>query len=102
MPLALAVAALAAGAAPPPHCALISPVAPDATAARRIAQAVLANVPHVRRPGYRLMVDAAPHDSGGWYAIEVPPNWRNMRGGGGLGMRIDRCTGAISELYYQR
>ena len=31
-----------------------------------------------------------------------PPAGMSIRGGGGLEMRIDKCTGAISEMHYSR
>jgi hypothetical protein len=108
--LALAAAAPPVAPAPPP-CHLIFPVAPDEAAARRIFAAVLDLRPHRRGPRYALKVAPDRDDPGKWLASQdLPPPRGKLRpgwiwvqaGGGGLGMRIDRCTGAISDLYYQR
>jgi hypothetical protein len=94
------------GSPAPRSCSLIRPVAPDEPSARRIAEAVLQNThasrfpPNSKRP-YVLKVVPAPHDPNGWAAFQDLGDI-NMRGSGGLGFRIDRCTGAISELFYQR
>jgi hypothetical protein len=104
------IAALLLAAAEPPACSLIWPVAPDEAAARRIAEAVIATRPFQSRQRYILRVTPADDDPGQWVAFETPPPLppdrhgvvHVQRGGGGLGMRIDRCTGAISRLFYQR
>jgi hypothetical protein len=106
----LLVAAAAAGA--PQPCGLIFPVAPDEAAARRIAKSTLAAGP-VRHPNrrYALKVRPDPEDPGRWIAYQSQPpprpdprpGWLTVQaGGGGLGMRIDRCTGAVSDMHYQR
>src|SRR4051812_37103328 len=104
----LAAAAFAAapaattGAAPP--CHLIFPVVPDEAAARRIFAAVLESRPRRRGPRYALEVSPDRDDPGKWLVVQslLPPRRKPPRGsiwiqagGGGLGMRIDRCTGAI-------
>jgi hypothetical protein len=105
------LALLLAAAPPPPACRLIFPVAPDAAAARRIAEAVIGGRP---RPRTRYVLEIRPDwddPSHYWRAFQsLPPPRRPpppgavylVAGGGGLGMRIDRCTGEISELFYQR
>jgi hypothetical protein len=113
----LLAALLAAGTPVPdaapamPHCRLIFPVAPDAAVARRIAEAVIAGRRHPRSR-YVLKVmpdrDDPAHYWRAYQSLPPPPRpappgsiWV-VAGGGGLGMRIDRCTGEVSELFYQR
>jgi hypothetical protein len=96
-------------AAPPP-CHLTYPVAPDLAAARRIALAVIASRPGHPRQRYVLRVMPDEDDPGQWLAFQSlpppPPDGPGyvwvQAGGGGVGMRIDRCTGAISRLHYSR
>lgn len=106
-------------AAAEPSCALIGPVAVDAPSARRIAQAIIRNFPvdqmvryaaQTGRP-YRLIVTRDPTDPAYWLIRQSPqpappPSHANdivlQFAGHGLSFRIDRCTGAISRLYYSR
>jgi hypothetical protein len=105
MPLPLLLAALVSQ---PPACA--SPVAPDEAAARRIAEAVISGRPRFGLNIFRVNVIPDPDHPGRWLAYQsvvpgVPPTGRatpSTRGGGGLAMRIDRCTGAVSDLHRQR
>lgn len=100
-------------------CSLIRPVAPDEPAARRIAEAVIANVPaspQVRdaaREGshYQLVVERDGDDPRLWVAFQRPPPPLGPRdsqtmvvqfAGHGLGFTIDSCTGAIGRMAYQR
>jgi hypothetical protein len=115
MPFTLLLA-LAAAAQPAPAaraCALIWPVAPDERAARRLAEAVIAADPHREGRNYGLRVRADEDNPGQWIAYQhlAEPRLRRPHrpgevivsaGGGGLEMRIDRCTGAISRLHYIR
>jgi hypothetical protein len=102
-----------------PGCSLIHPVAADEAAAQRIAKAVVSNVPAMQMARdaaaagqpYRLIVRADRGDPGKWLAFQMP---RERKGrdrpgyitlyfaGHGLGFKIDRCTGAISDMAYQR
>jgi hypothetical protein len=101
MPLTLLLA-LAAAAGPPsasrpcPH-----PVAPDERAARRIAERVIAARPGPPRRTYVLRVVPDRADPRLWVAFQVGPT-PGTRGGGGLEMRIDRCTGAVGRLHHSR
>jgi len=86
----------------------IGAVVPDANTARQIAVAVIAA--HQKRASSdQFMLKVEPDGDSSWSAYQyIPPvTGRNgeiivTNGGGGLSMKIDRCTGAISELYYQR
>ncbi|HEX5184373.1 MAG TPA: hypothetical protein VFW19_14645 [Allosphingosinicella sp.] len=60
---------------------------------------------------YVLSVAPAEDDPGAWEVIqELPRTHRRLRpgevevsaGGGGLGFRIDRCTGATSRMFFAR
>ena len=110
MLLALILAAVAPGQSG--SCGGSTPVAGDRAAARTIAEATIRSRPAMRpvaaaaaagRP-YRLVVEADRDDAGQWSAFQVPPRSgpRSQRGGGGLEFRIDRCTGAISQMHYSR
>jgi hypothetical protein len=114
MALALLIAIATAQPAPPPRsCALIYPIVPDERAARRIAEAVIAADPHPERGNYELRVRMDEDNPGQWIAYQHLPEPRLRRplrpgevivtsGGGGVEMRIDRCTGAITRLHYIR
>ena len=108
-----------ASESPPIACELIRPVAPDEAAARRVAEAVIRNVPPSRlarrareagRP-YELVIEAARDEPGQWIAFERPqrditPPQEGVVvlhfAGHGLEFRIDRCTGAISRMHFSR
>jgi hypothetical protein len=104
------LAALLAAASPAPACRLIFPVAPDAAAARRIAEAVIAGRRHPRSRYVLKVMPDRDDPAHYWRAYQSLPPPRPappgsiwvIAGGGGLGMRIDRCTGEVSELFYLR
>ena len=115
MPVSLLVILAAAAQTPPPSraCGLIWPVAPDAQAAQRIAEAVIAADPHPSGANYFLEVLPDQADPAKWRAFQIQPHRRPIRPlppgsvlpsrtSGGIEMRIDRCTGAISGLHYTR
>ncbi len=86
----------------------ISAAVPDATTARLIALAVIAA--H-QKPNFsaRYVLKVGPDGTKGWIAFqEIPPvaklngDMLVTPGGGGIGMHIDRCSGAISQLHYQK
>ncbi len=97
-------------------CNLIRPVAPDLASARRIAEVVLRNAhapvhPYSKHRPYVLKVAAAQDDPNAWAAFQDLPAFhphlrrgemRVTAGGGGLSFLIDRCTGAVSHMYYSR
>ena len=70
---------------------------------------MIAARPHRSRRRYLLHVAPAPDDAAKWQAFEsLPPPERASgpgwvyvsSGGGGVAMRIDRCTGEVSGLAY--
>lgn len=80
-----------------------SPVALDQDSARRIAEREIAARP---RPGRFVLHVEVDRDVTRWRAWQSvaprPGERRTMRGGGGISMTIDRCTGAVGNLHYQR
>jgi hypothetical protein len=74
------------------------PVVPTPDIARAIFSAI-AKGRSVRSPmaGYKL----ATEDNGASWLVYQMPDDTNIRGGG-LMMRINKCTGAISEIHYMR
>jgi len=92
-----------------PSCAaVLGEAVPRAEVARKIAEAVIGarQRPEVRMR-YNLRVETEP---GVWLAYQslrssvqrVHNGFIVTYGGGGIAMRIDRCTGEISEMHYQR
>lgn len=89
----------------------LGPVVPNAKTAKAIAVAVIAarqSTDHAKK--YRLYVESDEERPGGWivfqslpFARSGDPNYINViTGGGGITMRIDRCSGEVSDMYYQR
>ena len=76
-------------------------VADDAASARRIAERTIAALPP-RRRRYVLRIERIGFGYTAWRAYETPEIMTGTRGGGGVAMDIDRCTGAVSNLHYQR
>lgn len=114
-PIALCVAGLLLSATSQPEakdCQLVlGEAVPNAETAKQIANAVIANrqSPQVRAK-YRLNVEPDEEQPDGWIVFQSlhhrlsndPNTTKATRGGGGIGMRIDRCTGEISNMYFQR
>ncbi len=101
MPLTLLPLALAAVQVP----ACARPAAPDEAAARRIAAREIAARPRAGRDRFVLHVEPDPRQPGRWLAYQSPvpvPGRGTTRGGGGIEMTIDRCTGAVGNLHYSR
>ena len=92
---------LAALSGPAGSCGANRPAAPDAAAARRIAETTIRHAGAATRP-YRLLVEPDRDDARLWVAFQVPRGARSGRGGGGLEFRIDRCTGAVSRMHRAR
>jgi len=86
----------------------VGELVPSAQVARELAEAIIRNrqTPE-QRSRYVLHIE---QDGNGWIAFQALPDRAATAsgdtvitaGGGGLGMRIDRCNGAISEIHYQR
>ncbi len=82
---------------------------PDAATASAIASAV-ASARRSSPEKYQLVVKPDPSRPGSWWAAQTLPQPRSSKpgevvvrsGGGGLEMRIDGCTGAISDMRYSR
>jgi hypothetical protein len=91
------------------ECGLaLGPAVPDATTARAIASAVIAarQKPQVSMR-YNLKIER--DGSKGWIAYQAKPPERQpdgdtvlTAGGGGIEMHVNRCSGEISKLYYQK
>lgn len=112
-PLALVLlACLGASPNDKPECAMpTGPVIPDEKTARAVAKAIISAQPTSERlRKYRLNISGGGLTEGAWFAYQGPENKPKIThkeisvvmGGGGLTMRIDRCTGAISDLHYVR
>jgi len=92
---------------PPPVCphqdGLIGrPVVPTAEVARGIFAAVAKPLQSEQAASEYVLTIA--DEGAAWAVYQALPDRPGMiiTGGGGLEMRIDKCTGAISEMHYQR
>ncbi len=78
----------------------VVPTAKDAKAIFSIVSSAIA--PRRAKSQYALLSE----DEGRTWllaeALSSPPDGSVQRGGGGLTMRIDKCTGAISDMHYSR
>lgn len=86
-----------------PSCVhLWDPAVPDANTARKIADAVISarQKPEQLR-GYRLNVEPDGDNPGSWHVWQSP-HGQAISGGGGISLRINRCTAAVSDFHYQR
>lgn len=99
------LAATLLGSAAPITCNLPFQVAKDEAAARAIAQAVIASAPG--GPGefapYTLKLSFV-EERQSWRVFQSPEPRNGVRflGGGGLGMEIAACNGAVSDVHRQR
>jgi hypothetical protein len=84
------------------HCG--RPAAPDEASARRLARIMIVNRNRTGRPlpPYDLRIERDPEDAGQWVAHQIPRASGSQLGGGGMSFRIDRCTGRITRITYQR
>ena len=114
----LVVAALGFGVAPlsleaaPTRCSVtVGELVPTAEVARGVAEAVISGRQSPeKRAGYVLHVARDERDPSKWAVWQglhqPPPNADGSvtiaLGGGGLSMRIDRCTGKIGRVRYVR
>ena len=86
-----------------PRCA--RPAAPTEADARRLAQIMIVNRNRTGRPlpPYDLRIEPDPEDAGEWIAYQIPRAATGAQvGGGGMSFRINRCTGQITRIAYQR
>ena len=92
--LLLINAALGGGA----NC--VHPAAPTEAAARRIALILIRNHNRTGRPlpPYDLSIAPDPEDAAQWLAQKTIRGQR----GGGMNFRINRCTGQITRITYDR
>lgn len=75
---------------------------PNANTARKIATAVIsARQAPEQLNRYRLVIEPDGEMTGYWRAWQMPIN-SSGTGGGGISLRIDRCTAAVSGFHYQR
>lgn len=76
------------------------PAAPTEADARRIALTIIRNYNRTGQPlpPYDVRIERDPDDGGQWIA------WKTLRGqrGGGMNFRIDRCTGQVTRIAYDR
>jgi hypothetical protein len=81
------------------------PAAPNAASARRLALIMIRNRNRTGRPlpPYDLRIEPDPEDAGQWLAWQTPRGASaSQPGGGGMSFRINRCTGQITRITYQR
>lgn len=82
------------------------PLVPTEKVARGVAEAVISGrMSSERMAEYVLNVEQDEHDPDKWAVWQgVPPNPDGTitGGGGGMQMRIDKCSGKISNAHYQR
>jgi len=76
------------------------PAAPTEAEARRIALILVRNFNRTGRPlpPYDLSITPDPEDGGQWLAQKTIRGQR----GGGMHFRIDRCTGQVTNITYDR
>ena len=105
---ALLIVPICANAADRKCDTAVGAAVPNAATARAIALAVI-HAHQKAEVSKRYVLTVGPDGSTGWIAFQSIPPVRKpnggfilTEGGGGLGMHIDRCSGAISELYYQK
>jgi hypothetical protein len=83
----------------------IGVVVPTETVAREIAEAVIrGRMRSEDISSYQLRVRPDFEDPNNlWVAYQIDPRAQSsMRGGGGLQMTIDRCSGQVIQLSYSR
>lgn len=100
-----------ANAAPRECYSPLGAAVPDVATAKAIAMAVIsARQTSSISKKYRLSVELDTEQEGSWMVSQGVPQPRNrdsktiviMTGGGGMQMRIDRCTGEITDMHYAR
>ena len=105
---ALQIVTAAPGASgPPPVChyqdgLIDGPVVPTAEVARGIFSAVAKPLQSDKDASRYVLTIVDAGTAWGIYQVLPTPTDGSIHGGGGLQMRIDKCTGAISEMHYSR
>ena len=87
----------------------VGELVPSAEVARDIAEAIFRSRQSPEQRS-RYVVHVEQDDRKGWVVYQALPNTPPdangnitvTAGGGGLGIRIDRCNGAMSNVFYQR
>lgn len=110
MILGLILAASAATAGHQPKCDIrVGELVPNAQVARELAEAIIRSRQTAEQRS-RYVLHVEQDGTTGWVVFQSLPDSRTdangnltiTAGGGGLGMRIDRCNGAMGRVYYQR
>lgn len=88
---------------------VVGELVPNAHVARELADVIIRGrqTPEERS---RYVLHVEPDGETGWFVFQGLPNGSPdakgnvtvTAGGRGLGMRIDRCNGEMSNVYYQR
>ena len=87
----------------------VGELVPNAHVARELAEAVIRSRQTAEQRS-RYVLHVEPDGDAGWVVFQSLPasapdaggNVTVNAGGGGLGMRINRCNGKMSRVYYQR
>ena len=97
-------ALLLLAAAPVDKAMCLRPAAPNEAAARRIAETIIRNRNRTGQPlpAYDLRIERDRDDPNQWIAWQRPRGSPAQLGGGGMSFRIDRCTGRVTGITYQR
>lgn len=110
MILGFVLAASAAVAGHQPKCDIrVGELVPSAQVARELAEAIIRSRQTAEQRS-RYVLHVEQDGTTGWAVFQSLPETRPdghgnitvTAGGGGLGMRIDRCNGAMSRVHYQR
>jgi hypothetical protein len=110
MILGLLLAVNVATARYPPKCDIrVGELVPNAQVARDLAEAIIRSRQTVQQRS-RYVVHVEKDGATGWIVFQSLPDAPAdangkitfTAGGGGLGMWIDRCNGAMSRVYFQR
>jgi hypothetical protein len=110
MILGLLLAASGATAQRPSKCDIrVGELVPNAEMARDLAEAIIRSRQTAQQRS-RYVVHVEKDGATGWIVFQSLPDagadatgkFTVTAGGGGLGIRIDRCNGAMSRVHYQR
>jgi hypothetical protein len=110
MILSFVLAASAATAGHQPKCDVrVGPLVPNSQVARELAEVIIRSRQTAEQRS-RYVLNVEQDGATGWAVFQSLPDTRPngkrniavSAGGGGLGMRIDRCNGAMSRVHYQR